>query len=274
MTELFVKDREPVVPGEELARGMDYIPAKGAYRLGESIYAQEIGLVQIDGRAIKLVPLAGAYVPKRDDVIIAKVIDIAMSGWRVDTRSAYSGMIGLRDGSSDFIAKGADLSKYFAIGDYMVAKITNVTTQKLVDLTAVGPGLRRLRGGQIVEIGCKKVPRVIGKRGSMVTMVKDATGCHITVGQNGRIWINGTPKGQVLAVETIRKIADEAHTTGLTEKIRQFLLDRVEEMGLETEFGKEAPVEDENVEEVEDVEEMPTEEAEIEEAENTEEERD
>jgi len=233
MSELFVKDRETVAPGEELARGMDYIPAKGAYRLGESIYAQEIGLVQIDGRAIKLVSLSGAYVPKRDDVIIVKVIDITMGGWRVDTRSAYSGMIGLRDGSSDFITKKADLTRYFNIGEFAVAKIVSVTSQMLIDLSVIGPGLRKLRGGQIIEVGCKKVPRIIGKHGSMVTLIKDVTGCQITVGQNGRIWVNGSPKGQILAVETINKISDEAHTTGLTDKIDSYLRKRADEMGIE-----------------------------------------
>lgn len=244
MSELFVKDREAVAPGEKLADGMDYIPAKGAYRLGESIYAQELGLVQIDGRAIKLVPLSGAYVPKKDDVILVKVIDITMSGWRVDTRSAYSGMIGLRDGSNDFIARGADLSRYFRIGDYIVAKVTNVTSQMLIDLSAVGPGLKRLRGGQVIEVGCKKVPRVIGKKGSMVSMIKNVTGCHIIVGQNGRIWLTGEPKGQVLAVETIKKIVAEAHTSGLTDKIKSYLEARAEEMGIEYESVENKPRED------------------------------
>lgn len=233
MSEIKVKDRDVVAPGEELAVGMDYIPAKGAYRLGESIYAQELGLVQIDGRAIKLVPVAGAYVPKVDDTIIIKIIDITMSGWRADTRSAYSGMIGLKEGSKDFIARGADLTKYFNVGDYAVAKVIQVTSQKLVDMTTNGPGLRKLRGGQVFEIGCKKVPRVIGKQGSMVTMIKDMTGCYITVGQNGRVWINGNPKAQVLAIETIRKIEREAHTQGLTDKIKVYLEKRVEELGIE-----------------------------------------
>lgn len=233
MSELKVKDRDIVAPGEELAVGMDFIPAKGAYRLGESIYAQELGLVQIDGRAIKLVPVSGAYVPKVDDTIIVKIIDITMSGWRADTRSAYSGMIGLKDGSKDFIQRGADLSKYFSIEDYAVAKVIQVTSQKLVDLSVNGPGLRKLRGGQIFEIGCKKVPRVIGKQGSMVSMIKDMTGCFITVGQNGRVWVNGNPKAQVLAIETIKKIANEAHTSGLTDKIKAYLEQRVTELGIE-----------------------------------------
>lgn len=231
MSELLVKQKDVVAPGEELARGMDYIPGKGAYRLDESIYANELGIVNIDGRAIKLIPLSGKYVPKTDDTIICKIIDVTMNGWRADTNSAYSGMIGLKEGSSDFIARGANLTKYYNIDDYVVAKIVNVSSQKLIDLTTIGPGLRKLRGGQIIEIGCKKVPRVIGKQGSMVTMIKDATGCQITVGQNGLVWINGEPKAQALAVETIRKIADEAHLSGLTDKIKEFLDERKKELG-------------------------------------------
>ncbi|MGM5483923.1 MAG: exosome complex RNA-binding protein Rrp4 [Nanobdellota archaeon] len=232
MSELFVKEKEIVAPGQKLASGMDYIPAKGAYRKEDDIYAQEVGLIHIDGRAIKLVPLAGAYVPKVDDVIIVKVIDIAMSGWRVDTGSAYSGMISLRDGSSDFITRGANLTKYFDIDDYAIAKVTSVTSQMLVDLTTIGPGLRKIKGGQIIEVGCRKVPRVIGKKGSMVSVIKQVTGCQIKVGQNGRIWINGDPKSQMLAAETIYKISDEAHTSGLTEKIEAYLKKRADELGI------------------------------------------
>jgi exosome complex component RRP4 len=238
-SQLLVENKEIVAPGERIAEGMDYLPGRGTYREGDAIYAQELGLVQIDGRAIKLTPVAGAYNPRKDDTIIVKVFDITMGGWRVDTRSAYSGMIGLRDGSSEFIAKGANLTRFFAIDDYVVAKIVNVTSQKLIDLSAVGPGLRKLRGGQVIEISCKKVPRVIGKQGSMVSMIKDATGCQITVGQNGRVWINGEPKSQILAVETIRKIEAEAHMPGLTDVIKTYLETRVAELGIEVEVREE-----------------------------------
>ncbi|MFT4326580.1 MAG: exosome complex RNA-binding protein Rrp4 [Candidatus Woesearchaeota archaeon] len=225
MSELFVKDKDVVAPGEVLATGMDYIPARGAYRQGDNIVANEVGLIQINGRAIKLIPISGKYLPKVDDVIICKVIDITMSGWRVDTNSAYSGMIGLKDGSNEFIQRGANLTKYFNIDDYVVAKVLQVTSQMLIDLSAVGQGLRKLRGGQILQVECKKVPRIIGKQGSMVSLIKEYTGCHITVGQNGRVWISGSPEGQVLAVKTIKKIVAEAHHSGLTDTIKQYLDD-------------------------------------------------
>jgi len=43
----------------------------------------------------------------------------------------------------------------------------------------------------------------------MVSLIKNATGCKIIVGQNGVIWIDGEPKNEVIAIEAIRKIEEE-----------------------------------------------------------------
>ncbi|MBW2968575.1 exosome complex protein Rrp4 [Candidatus Woesearchaeota archaeon] len=223
METLKVKNRNIVVPGETLAEGMGFLPSRGTYRDGKTIKAKRLGMISIDKKVIKLIPLSGAYMPKVGDKIIAKVIDIMMSGWRVDTRSAYSAVLGLKDATSDYIAKGADLTQYFGLGDYVLTQITNVTSQKLIDVTMRGPGLRKLRGGRIININPHKVPRVIGKEGSMVTMIKQATECNILVGQNGRIWIDGEPEKEVITEETINKIEKEAHTAGLTDNIKKFL---------------------------------------------------
>src|SRR3989338_5571418 len=135
MSNLLVKEKDIVVPGEILAEGMDNLPGIGTHREGEKILAGRLGLVYLDGRTIKLIPMSGRYNPKRDDTIICKVVDISFSGWRVDTNSAYSAMLSLKDATSDFIAKGADLTQYYNIGDFVVAKVVNVTSQKLVDVT-------------------------------------------------------------------------------------------------------------------------------------------
>jgi exosome complex component RRP4 len=224
MGELKVKDKEVVVPGELLAEGMDFLPSYGTYRAEDRILASRLGLVNVEGKVIKLVPLSGNYNPKRGDTIIGMVTEILMSGWRLDTNSAYSAVMNLKDATSEFIPRDANLTKYFAIGDYVMVKVTNVTTQKLVDVSAKGPGLRRLRGGRIIRVSPNKVPRIIGKQGSMVSMIKDATGCRVLVGQNGIVWLQGEdPAKELLAVRTIRKIEKEAHIPGLTDSIKQYL---------------------------------------------------
>lgn len=224
MNELKTKEKTIVVPGEVLAAGMSYLPSYGTYREGDNIRAGKLGIVQLDGKVIKLTPISGRYSPKRGDTIIGKVIDITMSAWRLEINSPYSAMLSVRDATSEFIEKGFNLSKIFDIDDYVVCKIVGVSSQKLIDLTTKMPGLRKLRGGRIIEVNTHKVPRIIGKSGSMVSMIKQATGCTIIVGQNGLVWLNGeAPEMEIIAVEAIKKIEAEAHQSGLTDRVKEFL---------------------------------------------------
>ncbi|MEK6964163.1 MAG: exosome complex RNA-binding protein Rrp4 [Nanoarchaeota archaeon] len=223
MTGLIVQDKTVVVPGEVIAEGIDYLPSYGSYREQDKIMASQLGLLNIDGKVLKIIPLAGRYLPRRNDVIIAKVVDILMTGWRLEINSPYTAVLNLKDASFDYIARGADLSKYFNLEDYMVTKIVNVTSQNIIDVSCKGPGLRGLRGGRVIRVSSCKVPRIIGKKGSMVSMIKRATGCQITVGQNGFVWINGEPDKEILVVEVINKVQREAHIQGLTERIQKFL---------------------------------------------------
>lgn len=223
MGKLLVNDKEVVVPGEVIAEGLDFLPAEGAFREGDNIIASKLGLVNVSGRLIKLIPLAGKYLPKRGDVIIGKVTDITINGWKVDLNSAYPAMLSMKEASSRYIARGADLTTFFNFGDYIETKIINVTSQNLVDLTMRGPGLKKLGEGRIVKINPNKVPRVIGKAGSMVSLIKNLTKCNIIVGQNGVVWISGDPKDELLAVKAIRMIEEEAHIPGLTERVQKLL---------------------------------------------------
>jgi exosome complex component RRP4 len=75
----------------------------------------------------------------------------------------------------------------------------------------------------ILDISPSKVPRVIGKNGSMIQMLKNSTGCRIYVGQNGRIWIDGELDNIIKAVKAVKLIEEEAHSMGLTEKIKKLL---------------------------------------------------
>ena len=221
--EILMKDKEIVVPGEHIAVGMNFLPGNGTYRAEDKIIARKLGMVSIDGKVIKLISLSGAYNPKIKDKVIAKVTDVLMSGWRVNIKSPYSAVLTLKDATSEFIQRGADLTQFYALGDDIVCQIVNVTSQKLVDVSMKGPGLRKIRGGRIIQVAPRKVPRIIGKDGSMVGMIKDTTKCNIIVGQNGLVWLDGEPEQELKALQAIRKIEEEAHLPGLTERISTFL---------------------------------------------------
>ncbi len=220
---LIVKDKEIVVPGQVLANGMEFLPSTGTYRLKDDILANRLGLIKIEGKVIKSIPLSGVYIPRKNDVIIGRVVDILMSGWRLDMNSPYSSVLGLQDASFDFIPKGTDLTQYFNLDDYVVVRIIQVTSQNLVDVTAKGPGLKKLGGGRIIKVSPHKVPRIIGSNANMLNMIKRATGCKIVVGQNGIIWLTGEPTKENVANQTIKMIEEQSHINGLTDKIKKYL---------------------------------------------------
>lgn len=221
---IIVNAKDIVVPGEVLAEGMDFLPGDNTYRENEKIYSKILGLVSLPpGRVVKITPLSGPYIPKAGDKIIGQVIDILMTGWRISTNTAYSAVLNIKDASSRYIRREEDLSKILGIGDYVVVKITKVTSQNLIDVTMRDPGLHKVSGGRIIKINSQKVPRVIGKQGSMISLIKDKTGCDITVGQNGVVWLRGTPEGELLTEKAIKVIEEKSHQEGLTEKMEKFL---------------------------------------------------
>ena len=78
--------------------------------------------------------------------------------------------------------------------------------------------------GELVEVTPTKIPRIIGRQGSMVSMIKRETGCQLTIGQNGSILISGgSPENERIAIMAIRKIESESHTSGLTDKVTEMI---------------------------------------------------
>jgi len=224
MEKIHVKDRDIVVPGELLAEGLSFLPSGKAFRENEKIYASTIGLVSLKGRVIKVIPLAGKYMPKKGDVVIGKVTNIGYAGWNLDVNSPYTADLNIGEATTEFIdlAK-VDLSKYFDIGDYVLAEVINISEGKFVKLSTKKRMYRKLKGGNIIKVSPTKIPRIIGKAGSMIKMLKELSGCDIIVGQNGLVWIKGTPEKEALVAKAIKKIEREAHLKGLTDKIKAML---------------------------------------------------
>ena len=224
MSKVLAKEGSIVVPGEDLANGMDYLPGRGTYREGEDILSLIVGLFRVDGRLTKVIPLSGKYQPKRNDMVIGKVVDIMTGGWRVDIGYMFNAGISLKEGSRDFIPNDANLRDYYDCGDMVVGKIINMKGPKIIDVSMNMPGCRKLNGGRIIKVESSRVPRIIGKEGSMITMIKTATDCNITVGQNGLVWVSGQDaEKEHKAVNAVRKVNDEAPSKGLTDKIKKFL---------------------------------------------------
>jgi exosome complex component RRP4 len=220
--------KEIVVPGEMIGEGIDLIPGSGVIRDGQKLVSTIVGFKSLSGRALKVIPLGGVYIPKEDDIVIGEIIDVSFSSWSVDMGGPYLANITVSEAVGEYVdLQRTDISKYYDIGDKIVARIKDISASKSILLTMKGPGLRKLEGGYITRISPSKVPRLIGREGSMIKMIKDLTNTAITVGQNGLVWVKGrTREDELRAAEAVDFINKNSHTEGLTERINEMLGDK------------------------------------------------
>ena len=217
--------REVVVPGDLLDEG-DLRPGNGTYVLDGKVYASRLGVKNVFSGTVSVIPLKGRYIPTPGDMVLGMIVDIGPSNWLVDINSPYPAPLHVNE--VPWKVEFGDTSRFLKIGDMIMAKILMVDESMKIQVTMNDSGLRKLEGGQIVEISHSKVSRVIGKSGSMIQMIKNMTDCRIFVGQNGRIWVDGDVMNATVAVEAIKIIEKEAQTNNLTERVKDFIASKIE----------------------------------------------
>jgi len=212
-------ERKLVIPGEVIVSG-DYLPGDFTRKEGNDVISNRYGLAEINGRVVRIIPISGVYEPRRGNSVIGRVEDVTFSGWIIDVGGPYSSFLSLSE-CPRFINK-SNIEDFAIVGDIMSAKINNVKKGG-IDLTIRIRGLGKLDGGRVIRINPHKVPRVIGRGGSMINMIKMKTDTEINVGQNGFIWLKGSSEGERKSEEAINMIVENSATEGLTDRIEKFL---------------------------------------------------
>jgi exosome complex component RRP4 len=213
-------ERVLVLPGQEIpAHGLK--PGAGTYRVNGRVYASVLGLLSRRPPVVRIIPLSGRYIPKAQDVVVGTVTDVQGTFWLLDIgapRWAPLHMTGT-PWKIDF----GETGQYLHVGDSVVVAIETIENTGRIGVTMLGDGLGKLEGGALVTISPAKVPRVIGRGGSMIGSITKMTGCKIVVGQNGRVWLDGTDDGIVRARAALTMIEEEGQRSGLTERVQALL---------------------------------------------------
>ncbi len=216
-----------VVPGEKLPpnvvvreREHDYVAVIG----GEK-YAAVIGILEERDDQPVFIPLQTIYVPKPGDIVIGLVVSVGIMNWYVDINSPYNAILTAQDFlGRPYNPQQDDLSSYLPIGSYLKAKIVSFDKTRNPLLTVRGEGLGRIMKGKIVEIDPAKIPRVIGKKGSMLETLQSETGCSVFAAVNGRVLVDcPNPDMEPILILAIKMIEEQAHTSGLTDRVRKYI---------------------------------------------------
>lgn len=213
-------ERQVVIPGEVIVEGNGYLPGDGTQKKDGKIVALKFGLAEEISKLVKVIPLSGVYQPRRGNVVIGKVENVTFNGWVLNIGTADNGFLSLKE-VPRFVNQNA-LEEVMDIGDMAVVKIWSIN-KRGIDLSLKSRGLGKIDEGMVMKVNPHKVPRIIGKEGSMIKLIKDQTGCNITVGQNGYVWLKGDKvEDELLAKKAIKFIVKKSFVSGLTEEVEKF----------------------------------------------------
>ncbi len=203
-----VKDRDVVIPGQLLGEKIRH--DENCFDEGDRVFSAVRGMARTSDNTVSVIPITGPYLPRRGDIVIGVVTDVGGSFWILDIGTGANCILRAETVSRD---RNPDMKGYFDVGDAVSMKVDDVN--EINDPVLSGP--RKLTGGSIITVNPMRIPRILGKKRSMIDMIKNKTNSRISVGQNGRIWIGGEDTQKV--VNVIKTIEREAHTSGLTNRI-------------------------------------------------------
>jgi exosome complex component RRP4 len=213
--------REIIIPSQLLGEVKQKKAGRGTFIENGLIYSEILGILDDKSDYINVIPLKGRYDPVENDFVIGIVQEAMASNWLVDINAAYPALLHVNETPWDI--EFGETEKYLNYGDSIMAKVLQVDREKKIQITLKDYNLYKIKGGQIIDVEPSKVRRIIGKKGSMITLLKKYTKSRIFVGQNGRIWIDGNDEDVKKVVDTIKMIENESLSFGLTNRIEELL---------------------------------------------------
>ncbi len=215
--------RRYVIPGEIVARG-NVRADLNVVRVGDKLVATRVGMAEVGHDTARVVALSGPYIPRIDDLVVGKVIDYSAFAWEVDINSCFFGILPAASVfGRDYSPAKDSLTDKLKVGDMIAARIIAFDRTRDPLLSISGPGLGRIPRGQVVRISPAKVPRLIGKKGSMIKSIEVGTHCRMLIGQNGVVIIVGAVEDALKAASAVNLVEQEAHSADLTEKVQAML---------------------------------------------------
>jgi exosome complex component RRP4 len=192
---------------------------------GKRIISTTIGLSDVSDDSVRVISLTGVYLPKTDDLVIGTIQYIHGNSWFADINSCYQGMLLGQDvfGRGSYPTK-SEMEERLSKGDIIFAKIANSDRQREPLISIADQSLGKIDSGELVKISPAKIPRLIGKQGSMIQTIEGSTNATITVGQNGLIVVScDETNGLLKALAAIRMVDEQAHLVNLTDKVKKML---------------------------------------------------
>lgn len=202
-----------VTPGMAVGPSAGKRAGSGIIAANESFIATQLGWLKENNNTISVDPIHAAYMPRSGDLIVGVVAEVRNNLWFMDINGSFQGLLPMS--LAPWKVEFGAARQHMDIGDVVLARVQEVDECHNVVLTMKGVGLRRLKQGAVDMLPVQHIDRVRGANNERLQRLRDASDCRIMVGENGRVWIDGTPDAIKHARNAVHAIAQSAHRTDI-----------------------------------------------------------
>ena len=149
--------------------------------------------------------------PRSGDLVVGIVAEVRNNLWFMNINGSFQGLLPMS--LAPWKVEFGAARQHMDVGDVVLARVQEVDECHNVVLTMKGVGLRRLNQGAVESIPVQHIDRVRGENNSLLQRMRDAFDCRIMVGENGRVWIDGSSEGTSGARSALHRLVREGHTT-------------------------------------------------------------
>jgi len=204
-----------VTPGMAVGPSTGKRAGSGVVASNDTFIATQLGWLRELNSTVSVDPINAAYMPRSGDLIVGTVAEVRNNLWFMDINGAFQGLLPMS--LAPWKVEFGAARQHMDVGDVVLARVQEVDECHNVVLTMKGVGLRRLNQGTVERLPVQHIDRIRGENNERLQRLRDACDCRIMVGENGRVWIDGSPNGIRWARKAVHMLASSGHRTDIED---------------------------------------------------------
>jgi len=209
-----------VTPGEAIGASSGARAGTGTVKQGQDIISTKLGWVKENNGVLFVEPIHSSYIPRSGDLVIGIIESVRNNLWFAEVNGPFNGLLPMS--LAPWKVEFGAAREHMDIGDVMLARVQEVDEAHNIVLTMKGVGLRKLKEGAVLELPVNLIKLIRNDNERILNVFKESSDCRIIVGDNGRIWVDGSAENISMVRAGFDLMNNIGHQENVFDSINEF----------------------------------------------------
>jgi len=209
-----------VTPGEAIGASSGARAGTGTVKQGQDIISTKLGWVKENNGVLFVEPIHSSYLPRSGDLVIGIIESVRNNLWFAEVNGPFNGLLPMS--LAPWKVEFGAAREHMDIGDVMLARVQEVDEAHNIVLTMKGVGLRKLKEGAVLELPVNLIKLIRNDNERILNVFKESSDCRIIVGDNGRIWVDGSAESISMVRAGFDLMNKIGHQENVFDSINEF----------------------------------------------------